>query len=115
MAASMAPNLVSIVVFWLLRTCSMSASLPSMAMVCALMAASMTANLASSVFFSDVMASRMACSLVCWSVFILLMAPTSWTIACSFFSDPLLMASTTSVKSLMTVTSILYFSLTPSS
>ena len=115
MAASMAPNLVSSEVVWAAITPLRRSILASMERVCALMAASMTASLASRVLLTALTASMIACNLVCWSAFIWSMACLSWLMACSFLRAPLLMASTTLVKSLTTVTSILYFRFVASS
>ena len=85
---------------------SKRASLLSRVRVCAFIAASIAASLVSSVEFTELSTSMIACSLVCWSAFILSMASVNFWMACSFLSEPLLMASTTLVKSLITDTFI---------
>ena len=57
----------------------------------------------------------MTASLVAIVLFTEVMAAVICAMACSLVSDPLLRASTTSLKSLTTVTSILYLSRVPSS
>ena len=106
MAVAMRLPISSSLMVWLLTAVSSNWSLPWSMRVCACMAASMVASLVSRVAFTEVSTSMMACSLVCWSAFILSMASVSFRMACSFLSEPLLMASTTLAKSLMTDTFI---------
>ena len=82
-------------------------SLPSRLSVWALMAPSMAASLVSSVLLTSPRTEMMEASLVAWSACILSMASVSFLMASSFLRVPWLMASTTLVKSLVTVTSIL--------
>lgn len=105
-AASMAASLVSRVAFWSARTPLIRSSFPSIERVCALSAASMATSLVSSVVLTELRTSRMAWSLACWSEFILSMAAASLAMASSFLREPLSMASTTLVKSLVTDTLI---------
>ena len=105
-AASMAASLVSRVAFWSARTPLIRSSFPSIERVCALSAASMAMSLVSRVVLTELRTSRMAWSLACWSEFILSMAAASFAMASSFLREPLSMASTTLVKSLITDTFI---------
>ena len=106
MAVMSLPAISSCLRVWFLMAVSKRVSLLSRVRVCAFIAASMAASLVSSVAFTELSTSMMTCSLVCWSAFILSMASVSFFIASSFFRKPLLMASTTLVKSLITDTFI---------
>ena len=89
----------------LFSTAARSSSIfPSKERVCACMAASMATSLVSRVLLTEVTMSMRLCSFTAWSAAIWLMAAVSLSMASWWLNVPLLMASTTWVKSLVTTT-----------